>query len=475
MFKSSSKNQSFTEGPLFVKIILFAIPIMLTSILQTLYNVADNIIVGRFSGDVLALAAVGSTSALTALIINLLINVSAGTGVVVAQAFGAKDYDLLSRATHTSVSFAGISGVGFMIFCFAIAKPALILMGTQPELLEKAVLYVRIISLGIPASAIYNFAAATLRSVGDSKTPLIILSSSGIINVILNLFFVITCHMAVAGVAIATVISQYASAVWIIIILIKRRDESYAINIKKLAISKPTLLRILRFGIPAALQGAMFSISNMFIATATNVFTNIEISAKTITSNIDGIVYSALSSYSHAPMTVTAQNFGANKPRRIRRAFGYTLLQVTVLGFVLGYTLLFFAKPISSLFVDASDPNRDLIIEKAYSLISMLLATYFVFGIQDTCSGMLRGLGYSMSPMIMSIIGTCFVRVGWVIAFYNIPAIHSFVALYAVYPISWITSAIAFAIFAFVVMLKLSKKIRESEKLPDPETEKITV
>ncbi len=470
MFRSQSKNQSFTEGPLFGKIILFTLPIMFTSLLQTLYNVADNVIVGRFSGDVLALAAVGSTGALTALIINLLINVSAGTGVVVAQAYGAKDYDTLSRASHTSISFSAIAGIVFMILCFSIARPALILMGTQPELLDKAVLYVRIISLGIPASSVYNFAAATLRSVGDSKTPLIILSSSGLINVVLNLFFVIVCGMTVDGVAIATIVSQYASAVWVLAILVRRRGESYAISFKKLAIHKATLLRVLRFGIPAALQGAMFSISNMFIATATNVFTNIEISAKTITSNIDGIVYSSLCSYSHASMTVTAQNYGANKKRRIRRVFGYTLIQVTVLGLALGYLLLAFVRPISSLFIDVTDPNREIILDKSGELLTMLLSTYFVFGIQDTCSGMLRGLGYSISSMVMSVIGTCLVRVLWVVAFYNIPAIHSFRALYAVYPISWITSAIAFGIFALVIILRLSRKIREEEKLPDPET-----
>ncbi|MBQ7386838.1 MAG: MATE family efflux transporter [Clostridia bacterium] len=467
MFKSSSRKQNFTEGPLFVKIILFAVPIMLTSVLQTFYNMADNIVVGRFSGDPLALAAVGSVSSLFALIVNLIVGISAGTGVVVAQAFGAKDDDILSHATHTSITFSAIAGLVFMSIGLLVSRPALIAMGTQPELLDSAVLYMRIVCFGIPASAVYNFSATTLRSVGDSKTPLIILSSAGVINVILNLFFIIVCKMTVDGVALATIVSQYASAVWVIAVLVKRKDEIYAVSFKKLAIHIPTLLRILKYGVPAALQSSMYSISNILITSATNVFTSIEMSAKTIVSSIDGIMYNSLNSYLHASMTVTAQNYGAGQYGRIRRALGYTLLQVTAIGLVFGAVLSLLAEPVSSLFVDLSDPNRTVILEKSCELLRMMLTMYFFCGIQESLSGTLRGLGYSILPMFMSVVGICGTRVLWIVAFYNIPSLQSLIGLYSVYPVSWVTATIALGICTAIAMSRLSKKI-QSKNLSDP-------
>ena len=471
MFKASAKKQNFTEGPLFFKILLFALPLMLTAVLQTLYGMADGVIVGRFSGDNLALAAIGSTSSLTVLIINLLINGSSGTGVVMAQAFGAKDTDLMSRVAHTSVAFAGISGTIFMIIGIIVSRPALIAMSTQAELLERSVLYVRIICLGIPAIALYNFCAAMLRSVGDSRTPLIILSASGLANVLLNTVFVLLFKMTIDGVALATIISQYMSAAWVLYILVSRKNEHYAIKLKDVRIHKETLLKILRYGVPSALQGAMFSFANVLVTSATNVFTSIEMSAKTIVSNIDGIIYSSLNSYMHTAMTVSAQNYGAGEPRRIRRAVLYCLIQVSVIGILLGGTITLLSNPIISLFINPTDPNKAIILEYSTKLLTLLATTYVLCGIQETFSGSLRGLGYSFSTMIISIIVICGGRALWISAFYNTPALQTLNGLYAVYPVTWITISLVFGIFTAIILSKISKKLTKQKTDKTQKTE----
>ena len=463
MFKSSIKKQNFTEGPLFFKILLFAIPLMLTAVLQTLYGMADAVIVGRFSGDTLALAAIGSTTSLTVLIINLLINTSSGTGVVMAQAFGAKDTSLMSRVAHTSVAFAGISGIVFMIIGLIVSRPALVAMSTQPELLEKSVMYVKIICLGIPAVSLYNFSAAMLRSVGDSKTPLIILSTSGLVNVLLNIVFVLLFKMTIDGVALATIISQYISATWVLTVLVSRKSESYFVNLKQIRIHKETLFKILRYGIPSALQGSMFSLANVLITSATNIFSSIEMSAKTIVSNIDGIIYSSLNSYMHTAMTVTAQNYGAGEPKRIRRAYFYCLIQVAVIGITLGGIITLLADPITSLFINSSDPNKAIILEYSKSLLTLLATTYVLCGIQETLSGALRGLGYALSTMFISIFVICGGRILWITAFYNIPALQTLNGLYAVYPVTWVAISLVFGIFSAIVLSKISKKLKKSE------------
>lgn len=463
MFKSVGKNRSFTEGPLFSKIFLFALPIMLTGILQVLYNLADHIVVGQFSGDPLALAAVGSTTSLTALVVNMLVGISAGTSVVVAQSYGAKDYGTLSRALHSSIAFAAIGGLAFCGIGLLVSRPALILMGTKPELLDSSTLYMRIICMGIPASAVMNFGAATLRASGDSKTPMIIFTSSGVINVILNLIFVILCHMTVDGVALATIISQYISACCIVGILIHRKSEPYAFSFKKLKIHKRELLMVLRYGVPAALQTIMYSISNIAITSAANVFSTVDLSAKTITTNIDSILYTSLNSYQHAAMTVSAQNYGAGKYKRISRSLGYTLIQVIVVGIGLGTILRIFADPVMSMFIDASDPNRAAIMERGRELLTLLLSTYFLLGIMETLSGTLRGLSYSVSPMLISIMGICGVRILWILLVFPLESVHSMIGLYAVYPVSWIITTVAFAIFCIFAWKKLGRMAKASE------------
>ena len=468
MFKPSTQKRSFTEGSIFPKIILFALPIMMTSVLQVLYNMADHIVVGRFSGDPLALAAVGSTASMTALVVNMLVGISAGTSVLVAQAYGARNHEMISRITHTSVTFAAIGGLAFCAIGLAVSRPALIAMGTKPELIDNAVAYMRIICSGIPASAVMNFGASVLRSTGDSKTPMIVFSLSGLLNVLLNLLFVIKFGMSVDGVALATIISQYAAAAAIISILKLRKSESYALKFRQLKIEPQILLRVLRYGVPAAIQGVMYSVSNIVITSAGNAFDTVDISAKTIMGNVDGIVYNVLNSFLHASMTITAQNYGAGKYERLGKVLLYSMIQSASIGIILGQVLLILSQPMMSLFIEVGDPNTALILEKGDVLLRIMLNTYFICGLQEVFSGALRGLGYSILPMVISIGGICGTRILWVCTIFKLPAVHSMPGLFTVYPVSWAIASIILGtacIFAFKKIKRLSESKRdEAEK-----------
>ena len=461
---ASKSKPNLTEGPLFVPIISFVVPIILTGMLQILYNMADNIVVGRYSGDELALAAVGSTSSLSNLIVNLLMGIAGGAGVVVAQSYGAKEYKRLSDTVHTSTVFSVIGGLFFCILGLIITKPALELMGTKPELLDRACLYMWIICLGIPATSIYNFGAAILRSVGDSKTPLIILASTGIINVLLNLLFVICFKMTVDGVALATIASQYISAAVVIIVLIKRIDSPYALSLQRLKIDMPILKRILQLGLPAGFQGTMFSISNVILTSAINTLPTAEISGKTIAINIEGLVYTAMNSYSQAAMTFTGQNYGAKKTDRIKKSILYTVLQVTVIGIVGGQLINLFGYPLANLYVDPLDSNKEAVIEAAVRLMQFMLSCYFLCGIMDTLSGCMRGLGYSTIPMIISIVAVCILRALWIVFVFPIEQFNSLLGIYTIYPISWSIGIVCLAIALLIVYPKMTRRFKAVEE-----------
>ena len=468
-------KRDLTEGPLFIPMIQFVIPIILTGMLQIIYNMADNIVVGRFSGDDLALAAVGSTSSLSNLIVNLLMGIAGGSGVVIAQSYGAKEYDKLSKAVHTSMVFSVIGGVFFCIFGLIISEPALALMDTKAELMNRALLYLRIICLGIPASAIYNFGAASLRSIGDSKTPLFILSGTGLLNVLLNLFFVIVCKMAVEGVALATIFSQYISAILVVIILFKRKNAPYALDYKKLKIDTVILKKILTLGLPAGFQGTLFSISNIILTAGMNSLPTTDISGKTIAINIEGLVYTAMNSYLHASTTFTGQNYGAKKPERIKKSIIYAVIQVAVIGFVGGQIINFFGRPLANLYIDATDPNKEAVMAAALELMKFMLSCYFLCGIMDTLSGALRGLGYSMIPMIVSIGAICVLRAIWVFFVFPTEQFHSLIGIYTIYPISWSLGLISLSIALLIIFKKLKDKINSEyeEKTPLPEGESL--
>ncbi len=444
---------------MFFKILLYTMPIMATGLLQHLYNMADNIVVGKFSGDVNALGAVGCTTSFTSLIINIMLGLAGGTAVLVSQSFGGKKYDALSKAVHTAMTFSVVIGVALSCIGVLVARPGLVLLNTNELLLDSATLYMQIICIGIPASAVYNFGASILRSVGDSRTPLIILSLSGLLNVLLNLLFVIVFKMTVDGVALATIVSQYMSAAAVVVVLMKRKSEPYSFRIKEARIHSETLLRMMKLGIPMAIQSSLFSISNIFIQSAVNAFPPEVVSAKAIAGNIDGLIYVLTNSFLHSAMTFTGQNFGAGKIGRIKKVILFSEIQVIAIGATIGQVLLLLGEPIVSLYIGDNDPNRLAVMESTMEQLRLLLPLYFLCGVMDSLSGTLRGLGYSTIPMIISIAGVCGIRILWILTFFTMEPLHNIVGLYICYPISWSLAALAMAIALIFVLKKIRKKV----------------
>ena len=452
------KSVSFTEGPMFFKILTFSLPIMLTGILQILYNMADNIVVGQFSGDPNALGAVGSTSSLNNLILALLIGTSAGTGVVVAQSIGARRDRDVTRCVHTALVFALFAGIAFGGIGFAISRPVLKLIGTQAILLDQAVVYMRIICVGVPASALLNFGSAILRSTGDSKTPLIILSATGIVNVLLNLLFVIVFHMSVAGVALATIISQYLSAFLVIFVLSRKSGQSYQFSFKRLCFDAILLRRILRIGIPSGIQSSLFSLANIVLTNGVNSFNDPNvITAYTITNNIDAVTYTACNSFYQAALTFTGQNYGAMKYERIKKTLIFSLIQVAVVGITVGQLELFFSEELINLYIASDAANKVAVTEVTMEMLDLLLNFYFLCGVMEVVTGVLRGLGYSFLPMILCLTGACAFRIFWRYVFFPMEALNTPNGLLLSFPISWILTT-ALLLFLFIYAWKKMRK-----------------
>jgi putative MATE family efflux protein len=441
--------------------ILFALPIMLTGILQVAYTMADNIVVGRFSDDPGALAAVGSVGTFYNFTMNFLMGIAAGVSVVIAQFFGAGEHKRLARAVHTTVSISLICGIAFTVIALLISRPVLVLLGTKPEILDSAVLYFRIICIGIPASLLYNCAAAVIRSVGDSRTPLIILSTTGLANVALNLVFVIIFKMSVAGVGIATITSQYLSAIAVMLVLIKRGAEPYGFRIRELCVDSSVVSRIMRLGVPAAIQSSMFSISNMLITSAVNTFPTTTVSANTIASNIDGIAYVSMKGFSQSAETFSGQNWGAKKPKRIKRALAYALLQVTVAGLAMCGVVYAFVEPLASLYINPADENYAVIMATVKEIAALLLSTYTICGIMETLSGFSRGLGYSIAPMAITVTAICVLRVVWIYTVFPLEGMNTITGLYISYPVTWTAATLALAVLAAIAFRKLFALERE--------------
>ncbi len=456
MQSKKSAAAEFTEGHLFFKIFFFALPIMASGVLQLLYNMADNIIVGKFSGDSTALAAVGSTTALTNLILNLLLGLSVGSGVVVAQFFGAKRISEISRSVHTSMTVSLIGGLIFAVFGFFATRPLLILMDTRPDVLDSATLYLRIIFCGVPASSVFNFGASILRSVGDSKRPLIILASTGLVNVIFNIFFVTVCHMTVDGVALATIIAQYLSA-FAVVLLLMRADDCYKFDPRKMGIDKSIFKKIVRIGVPSGIQGMMFSLSNVMIQSSINTFPTETVSGNTAAISLEGFSYTVMNSFANAALTFTGQNFGAGKFKRVYKILAYSLIQVFTIGFVMGLFEILFAEPLAWLFVDKNAFHAQMIVDAAVSRLNFVLKWYFLCGIMEVFTYHLRGIGYSVTPMLASLFGVCFIRIAWIIFVFPTEKFNNPIGLYMVLPISWAVAIGLSVIICFIASLKLKR------------------
>lgn len=420
------------HGPLAGKIIKFTIPIMLSGVLQLLFNAADIIVVGRFAGSN-ALAAVGSNSALINLLVNLLVGLSIGSAVTVAFYYGASELNQVKETIHTSVALSFIGGIISGALGFLFSPILLELMDTPEIIIGQATLYLKIYFLGIPAMSVYNFGSAIMRSLGDTKRPLYYLVTGGIVNVVLNVILVAGFHLDVAGVAIATVVSQMISASLILRHMV-RMEDSIRLEWKKIRISKNKLVRIARIGVPAGIQSTIFSLSNVLIQSSVNSFGELAVAGNSAASNIEGFIYIAMNSFYQAAQTFTGQNVGARKYERINKVFFNCVIMVTATGLVLGAVVNYFATPLLNIYL----PGNDAAIKYGIARIGIIVTTYALCGIMDVFSGMLRGMGESVLPMIVSMVGSCLLRVVWIYTVFA--ANRTLPVLYWSYPVSWLVT-----------------------------------
>lgn len=435
-----------TSGSIFGKLVRFSVPLVLSSLLQLLFNAADIVVVGRFAGDN-SLAAVGSTSSLINLMVNLFVGLSIGANVVAANFFGANKIRELKITIHTAMLLSFYSGLVLTILGVFGAKHILYLMKAPEEVLGLATLYLQIYFAGITATMVYNFGSALLRAKGDTKRPMYYLMFSGIVNVILNLFFVIVFKLDVAGVALATVISQCISAFLVVRCLTKETEE-FRLELKKLAIDQPILYRIIKIGVPAGLQGIVFSLSNVVIQSAINSFGSTVIAGNSAALNIEGFVYTSMNGFSQGTLTFVSQNLGAAKHNRIKRSVLISLGCVFVIGIVLGFAIAFFGYSLLGIYTSSLD-----VIAVGIKRLWIIGITYALCGMMDVCANALRGMGKSMQPMIITLLGACGIRLLWLATIFRIPKFHSPEIIYISYPVSWGITLGALLI-AFIVVAK---------------------
>lgn len=450
-------SKTMCGGPIFKSVVFYTIPIILTGLLQLLFNAADLIVVGWFCGST-SVAAVGATAALTNLLVNVFIGLSVGAGVAVAQSLGAHNEVAASKAVHTAIPVALISGVLLTVVGVAFSRYFLELMGTpQGELLRLSSLYMKIYFLGITFGMLYNFGAAILRAVGDTRSPLLFLAMAGVLNVILNIIFVAVFKMDVAGVALATSISQAVSAVLVLRTLTNRTD-SCKCNLKKLHIYKDALLMIIKVGLPAGLQGSLFSISNVLIQSSVNSFGAAAMSGSAAASSIEGFCYVSMNAFHQTSLNFCGQNFGAGNLKRVRKITFVCLATVAVVGLVLGNISYIFGKELLGIYIKDSPEAIIYGMER----MKFMLIPYFLCGIMDTSTGAMRGIGCSFSPMVITVVGVCVMRIVWIYTVFAMPQYHSFSGLFISYPISWLLT-FAVLIICFLTVVKKKEKLINSD------------
>lgn len=456
MTKTTKPKADFTHGPFLKKIILFSIPIILTGLLQSFYNAADLIIVGKFSeNSTVSLAAIGTTGALTNVIIGLFMGLSVGAGVCVSQHVGAKERRDVQKVLHTSVVVSAFLGVIIGIIGIIMAPQFLRWMGTTDLVLPHAVLYLRIIFCGLPASMVYNYTASMLRSYGDSKHPLIFLTISGIANVALNVILVTAFSLDVAGVAIATIVSQYLSAGMMIVFLMRQRN-CMNLSFKRLKVDFVKLKKILYIGVPSGLQSIVFNFSNVLLQVAVNSFEDETIMAgNAAAGNLEGFIWVATNSIYHVAITFVGQNVGAKSYGNIKRIMAYCVGTVTVVGLLCSSLFLGFGEFFVGLYQD--DPSA---IARGIERMWVTMPLYFMCGIMDVFCGGLRAMGKSVTSMVISLVGACGFRVLWLVTFF--PLINTPASIFWCYPISWFLTAATLMAF-FIVTLRNTIK-REQEK-----------
>ena len=457
-----------TEGPIFSKMLYYVIPLMLTNLIQQLYTIADNLVVGRFSPDGAAIGAIGSSASVIGFLTALFSGFAVGTAATVSHDVGAKNNEALEKDVHTSVILSASVGLLVGVIGFVFARPILELMSTKDEFIDSAVVYLKIRCIGMPFVSLYNIGAATLRSVGDSRTPLNILTVSGFSNVLLNLVFVLCFGMAADGVALATLASQIISVVWVFALLFKRKDEPYSFKFYALKLDAKTAKRVLKFAIPGAFQTMGAHIMNIFIASATNnIFDPEVIEARTIAGNIDTILLTVLDTYIAATLTFAGQNKGANKPERIKKSLIVSLLQVCSIAFVVGQLMILFRVPLIKLFINEELYNVEAIITHAGAIMTIMLSSYTLYAACCSLCGFIRGLGYSLPTMVVALSDVFVLRTIWIFGLF--PKVKTLEFLYLLYPVSYLIFVIAYAAVSVVIWKRFKKESNPSvaEKSPN--------
>lgn len=453
MAKDGSKKYGIDmcNGPILMKMLMFTLPLICSSVLQLLFNAADVIVVGRFAGDN-SLAAVGSTGSLSNLFVNFFMGLSVSANVLVARYYGAKHERDLSKTVHSSIAISLISGIILAILGIALSPTLLRMMQTPEKILPLATVYLRIYFVGMPAMMLYNFGAAILRAIGDTKRPLYFLIIAGVVNVTFNLFFVIVLKWDVFGVGLATTISQIISAALVLRCLMK--DETgIRVELKKIRVYKDKLLKILQLGLPAGLQSTLFSVSNVIIQSSINGFGEVVVAGNAAANNIEGFIYAAMNALYQASITFTSQNVGAGKYKRIHRIMFIAQACVITVGLVFGVGSYLGGPVLLRLYTTSND-----VVKAGMVRLGIVGLTYVLCGVMEVVVGSLRGMGYAVFPMIVSLVGSCLLRIVWLQTIFKVDRFHNIETVYIIYPITWIITTTAHYIMYFVVTRKFSKK-----------------
>ena len=448
--KKNKYEIDMCNGTIMDKLISFSLPLMVSGILQLMFNAVDIIVVGRFSSSQ-ALAAVGSTTALIYVFTNLFIGVSLGANVLAARFYASGKHKEMSETVHTAITLALISGIVMAVVGLVFSRWALEVMGTPSDVIDQSTLYMRIYFLGMPFFMLYNYGAAILRAVGDTKRPLMFLIIAGVINALLNLFLVIAFHMGVAGVAIATVVSQLISCI-LVLRCLYMTDSSYQLRFSKLCMKKFYLVQIFQVGIPAGVQSTVINFSNALLQSSVNSFGSTAMAGYTAANNVLGFLYASVNSVTQACMSFTSQNYGVGKHKRMDRVLLDCGILSFVIAFVLGCGSYMFGNEILKIYTE--DPE---VIRCGVEILSITTVPYFFCGIMDLFPGALRGMGHSGVPMILSIIGTVGTRIVWI--FWIFPQHRSLYTLFISYPASWIITIVMQVVCFIFVRRKVHNQI----------------
>lgn len=450
MTEKKSFEMDMVRGPVLKKMLRFSLPLMFSSILQILFNAADIIVVGRFAGDH-SLAAVGSTTALINLLVNLFIGLSIGANVMAAKYYGARRNEALKETVHTAIALSLVSGVLLTVIGILGSRQILIWMKTPDEVVDLAALYLRVYFLGMTGVMVYNFGASILRAVGDTKRPMYYLGLSGVINVVLNLIFVIPMQMDVAGVGAATAISQWVSAV-LIINCMRKEEGAMKLILWDLRIHGDKLIAIVKIGLPAGVQGMIFSLTNVMIQSSINSFGATIVAGNSASSNVENFIYFPMNAFYQATISFTSQNVGAKRISRIDKILTRGEMCAIGIGLITGLLELAFAPFLLGIY-----SSSGAVVAAGMRRMRIIAPTYALCGAMDVMVGALRGMGYSVMPMLVSLVGVCGLRILWITTLFQMPQFHTLEMLYITYPVTWGVTATAH----LITFLVLRKKLRE--------------